>query len=154
MAHMTPAQWQRYRDVINEWQEDAFQQEIEYRREIVTQDRYGEDYNKRFERITIKGLILYNYFRSWPMSNMNHVGELDKESCMVYFNIKNLRDQGLLNSHDQFEFDPAYDRFVINGMLYKSTGDSQAAQASNNPLLIFLILRREETDTGSDRIDR
>lgn len=154
MAHMTPEQWQAYEDVINEWQEDAFQQDIIFRQEVVTQDRYGEDYNKRKKDKTIKCLILYNYFRSWPMSNMNHIGELDKESCLVYFNIADLRKQGLLNAHDQLQFSPAYDRFIINGVMYKSTGDSQAAQAHSKPLLIFLILKREETTTGKDRINQ
>lgn len=153
MAHLTPEQWQAYRDTINEWHEDAFQQPIIWRREVVTQDRYGEDYNKRTEDVEIKGLVLSNYVRSWPMSNMNHIGELDKESVLVYFNLKYLRELGYLNEHDQFIYNSALDRFIINGMMYRSSGDSQAAQASDYPLLYFIILKREETSTGKQRID-
>lgn len=150
MAHMKPSQWAKYESVMNEWQEDAFQQPIVWKRLINAISPHGEDDNETFDTLEVLGLIQYNNFRAWPITQATDTGEIDKESCMVFLNIKYLRDLGYTNQNDQFEFDPAMDRFLINGVTYKAMGDSQVSQAHNKPLFLFIILKREETPTGSN----
>ena len=48
----------------------------------------------------------------------------------------------------QFIFRSGEDRFIIRGEVYKALGDSQAAQASDEPLEVFIVLKREETETA------
>lgn len=147
---MTQAQWDAYENILNEWQEDAFQQIITWRKSVVILSKHGEDNNERFEDKELRGLIQYNYFRAWPINQPSDSGELDKESCLLYLNIKHLRDNGYTNNFNQFKFDPAMDRFVINGVTYKAFGDSQVAQAHNKPLFVYIILKREETETSKN----
>lgn len=148
MAHMTQADWDRHIETINEYHEDAFQQEITWRKNITNLNRYGEDSNVRYKDITIKCLIDYNSFRTWPINLSSDTGILDKQSLVAYFNIKYLRDLGYLDSNDIFNFNPGLDKFIVNGILYRTEGESQVSQAHNMPLMIFLILQREETSTG------
>lgn len=150
MAHMTDAQWQRYINTINEWQEDAFQQEFTWKRAITRTSRYGEDINNRYEYITLKGLIHYNNFRSWPVNMYTDTGELDKQSIMVFLNIAYLNNLGYSDEHGVLKYDPGFDKFIINGIVYVNAGESQVSQAKDEPILSFIILKREETDTGNN----
>ena len=150
MAHMKASDWQRYEDIMNEWQEDAFQEIITWRKSIVRLSTHGEDNNERFEDKELRGLIQYNYFRAWPINTPSDSGELDKESCLLYLNIKYLRDNNYTNSNDQFAFNPTMDRFLIRGVVYKAFGDSHVAQAYNKPLFAYIILKREEVETGKE----
>ena len=151
MAHMTQEQWDDYINIINEWQEDAFQQDITWLKTATVISKNGEDNNYRFKEINLKCLIQYNQFRAWPITQTTDSGETDKESILVYFNIKYLKDLGYTNNHDQFKFKPDYDRFLINGLIYKAFGESQVAQAGAKPLLVFIILKREEIETGKEK---
>lgn len=148
MAHMTPADWQRYEDVINEFQEDAFQQIITWRRRATTVDPHGEDSNIRYEDLELKGLVHYNHFRSWPLTSYTETGEIDKQNCMVFLNIAYLKTLGLAQN-GQLEFEQSYDRFIINGTEYQPAGDSQVAQANDQPLFIFIVLKRTDKPTGT-----
>lgn len=151
MAYMTPEQWAEYEEVINNWQTDAFQQTIFLRKHVTIRDYDGEDHNQRFEDIPLKGLLQYNYFRAWPVNAIKDSGEIDKESMVVFFNIKYLKDNNLADANGQFLFDRGYDRFVLNGLVYKAMGDTQVAQSSTNPLFVFIVLKREELDTGTNQ---
>lgn len=149
MAHMTQKQWDRYIAVINEWQEDAFQQEIIWKSNITNLNRYGEDSNVRYHDISLRCLIHYNNFRTWPINLFTDTGEIDKQSVMVFFNIAYLDSLGYADENGVLMFDPGLDKFIINGVVYTSGGESQVAQAKDKPILSFLILKREETDTGN-----
>lgn len=153
MAFPSDAQWAAYKQVIDNFHDDAFQDDIVWKRQVTTRDPNGETSNERFVSVNLKGLVQYNYFRSWPMNQQTPSGELDKESVLVYLNNQYLEDEGHLDLNKQFEFDPGVDRFVLRGRVYKALGDSHAAQAKNTPLLTFLILKREETSTGDNQYD-
>lgn len=148
MAFLSSADWQEYKDIINEFHEDANQEPIIWRRMTSNLHRYGEDGGETHVDTNLLGLVQYNFFRSWPINKTTTTGELDKESCMLYLNIEYLRGLGFLTADEQFAFRPAEDRFLIDGKLYKAAGDSQAAQAHDENLLLFIVLKREETDTG------
>lgn len=145
---MTPADWQKYKDIINEWQEDAFQQPITWHSVRTITSVNGEDNNIRHVDIPILGLVQYNFFRAWPITQFTDSGSIDKESCMLYLNTKYLRDNNWTNADGQFIFDTGLDRFTINGLKYIATGESQVAQANNETILNFIILKREEIQTS------
>lgn len=149
MSHMSKGDWDSHVNAINEWQEDSFQEPVIFRRNIVKISQNGEDNNVRYKDIEILGLVQYNYFRSWPVSQPTDTGEIDKESCMLYLNVEYLRRNGLTNEFNQFLFDPAEDRFIISGVNYKPAGESQVAQAHDKTILFYIILKREEIPTGT-----
>lgn len=154
MSHMTDADWQKYYDVINTWQQDAFQEPFNWFTAYSRTHNYGEDSNiRRWKVKELKGLIQYNYFRSWPMTQSTDAGEMDKESILLYINIAHLASLNALNEHSQFVLNPGLDRFVVRGRVYKAQGDSHAAQAKDRPLFVFIILKREETETAQDLFD-
>lgn len=144
MGQLTTEDWQAYKDVINEFHEDAFQHNMTWKKLVTNLNFHGEDGADRFEDHDLKCLVSYNYFRSWPMNKAEKTGEIDQESVLVYINLKYLDSFGFLNEHNQFEFDPVNDRFILQGLWYKTSGDAQVAQAGVDPLLHFLILKREE----------
>lgn len=152
MAFMKPEDWQAYQDTLNEWQEDMFQQPVTWESKRKTRTVHGE-YQERPSSIELKGLIQYNYFRSWPITKIKDSGEVDKESMILYLNIKYLADNGWANMAGQFMFDPGYDRFIVNGVTYKAMGESQAAQAHDKPLFLFIILKREELSTSDTKYE-
>lgn len=141
---MTQADWDAHIDAINSFAEDAFQQEVTWIKSASTLSKNGEDDINRTISLMIKGIIQYNYFRSWPSDKKDVAGEVDGESCLIYLNLKYLNDMGYLNANNQFKFSPVLDRFVIEGLTYKADGDSQTAQAGDKPILHFIILKREE----------
>jgi len=149
MAFLTPADWQDYKDCINEFNlEDSHLQDIVWRRLVTNLSRWGEDDNEVRTDLLIKGLVQYNYFKSWPTNQTTVSGEIDKESLLIWLNVKYLSDNGWLTPAGQYIFRPGEDRFIIRGEVYKALGDSQAAQAHDEPLEVFIVLKKEETETG------
>lgn len=151
MNFMKPEDWNMHINAINSWHEDAFQEEIIWERAVTTRDYDGEDNNLRPESITLKGLVSYNFFRTWPIDQATDTGEIDKQSCLVMLNLKWLNEQGYLNEEKHLDYDPGHDKFIINGISHVPSGDSPISQAYDNPLLFFIILKREEIDTGFTR---
>lgn len=151
MSLMTPEQWAMHIDVVNTFHEDAFQEEILWMRTATNRSYHGEDNNHREEGIPLKTLVMYNYFRSWPIDQATDSGEIDKQSCMAMFNLKWLGEQGHLNEFGQFDINQGDDKFILNGLVYVPSGDSQISQAKDNPLMTFIVLKREEIPTGNTR---
>ena len=151
MHFMKPEDWKRYQDTMNLWQKDAFQQEIIWKRFILFRNKHGEDTDPVFEDIVIKGLLQYNYFRAWAVTQATTTGEIDKETCLLYLNKEYLRENELLTPEGNLNFDPAMDRFIVEGIEHKSAGESTAAQAYDKTLFYFIILKREETNSGNNR---
>ena len=149
MGFVSAADWQEYKDVINEFNlDDSNLQDIVWQRLGTNLSRWGEDDNEVRTNQIIKGLVQYNYFKSWPTNQTTVSGEIDKESLLIWLNIKYLTDNGWMTTAGQFIFRSGEDRFIIRGEVYKALGDSQAAQASDEPLEVFIVLKREETETA------
>lgn len=146
--YTSPQDWANYKEIINNFHNDAFQQEITWVKCINWISEFSEDDSIQTQDITIKGLVNYNDYRSWPVTVPSITGDIDAQSCLLYLNIQYLIDNNLVTAGNHFKFDPGRDKFIINGMKYKAMGESQTAQASNEPLLQFIILKREETLTG------
>lgn len=148
---MKPEDWELYVNTLNAWHSDVFQQPIIHKKFIIYRNTYGEDTDPVFEDNVIKGLVQYNYFRAWAVTQATTTGEIDKETCLVYFNKKYLEETGNLTSEGNLDFDPAMDRFILDGLVYKSSGESTAAQAYDKSVFYFIILKREETNSGQKR---
>lgn len=105
------------------------------------------------DRVELKGLIGFNFFRTWPITKHSSAGELDNQNMLVIFNREYLSELGYLTPQGYFNFKPDKDYFIHRGIKYKGEGDTFLSQAHDEPLHIQIILRREETLTGEDPHD-
>jgi len=145
-----PTQWQAYRDIVNRYHLSVGKQKIIWKRIIADIDRYGEGFTAKTEDIELEVLMGYNDGRTWPVDRIDTPGVRDKENLWLYLNRKHLEDQGFLNANGYLDFNPGRDRFYVQGIEYKPSGDISSAMAEDNPLYIMLVLEREETPTGND----
>jgi len=145
--------WDSYKNVINGFNSDAFNQPLVWRKTVNRISEYGEDNSVQTQDIPLLGLMWYNDYRSWPTTIPTPTGLVDGQSSVLYLNIKYLEDTipEHLNPQGFLKIDSGNDSFIVNGQTYKSTGESQTAQASDKPLILFLILKREETESHNDK---
>lgn len=150
MATITDAQWSAYEKAINGAHDFFNQQTITWKKSGGGIDRNGEDNaTETFTDIPIKALVNYNSFKTWASEMPSQVGELDKQTEVLLLNYKYLQDNNWINANGNFDYDPAADRFIHNGITYRSSGDTLICQAKDKPLLVQIVLQREETPTGS-----
>lgn len=144
------AQWQVYKNVINKAHDSFNQDSITWHRHSRGLQRYGEDTkaNENYDHITLECLIGYNIFRTWPMTKETTSGALDGENIVLMLNKKYLEDLGYLNSNEFFGMDPGKDKFTHRGINYRAAGETEVAQAGDEPLMFYVVLKREETETG------
>jgi hypothetical protein len=115
--------------------------------------KFNEEESNSFTTIELKALMLYNTFRTWPLDRHEGTGELDDQNVVALLNVDYLKEQGYLTPQGYFDFQPSKDKFVHLGILYEAEGDTAVAQAKEDPLHIYLILRRQETKTGKKRFN-
>jgi len=147
---LTTAQWQQYKDIINGVHDSFNQATVTWRRYTRGFQRYGEDIqsNEVYVDIPLKCLMAYNFFFTRPMTDENIGGAIDKENTVIILNKKYLADNGYLNADGFFALDPGQDEFFHMGIKYRSAGETPVAQAGDESLLFYIILKREETKTG------
>lgn len=112
--------------------------------------RFGEDTTGELDSdnpIFLPCLINYNYLRSWPITAYTDTGEVDKQSMQILLSKKYLQDTGFLTSDGYWQYSPAFDRFYIDGMELKASGDTAASQAFNDDIFITIIMIRTLKDT-------
>ena len=138
--------WNRYSAIVTNFiNEDAGNQVIVWKRAITQPQLYGEDSSGKFyPDIEIEVLLAYNFFRAWPINKATTSGELDNQNCVIWVSLERLAKMELLDEHGYPMIDFSLDRFVIKGKVYKSSGDTDVAQAKDKPLLFTIILKREE----------
>lgn len=127
-----------------------FGKPVVWRRCVQYTNRYQED-GVTTQEITIHTLSNYNYMRSWPITVPVESGEIDRQSIQLLFLRKEFQDLSLLTPEGYLLMDPARDRFVMEGLIYKPVGDTFVSQAGSNDILISIIVKREETPTGTFR---
>ncbi len=142
--------WNLYRKTIRD-AHDTFNQDTLIWRKFRWHMNYDgeDDLDDTYDLIPIRSLLKYNDFKVWPINTPTTSGELDRQTAVVIFNLDYLQENNWLNSERQFIFDQAKDRIIHRGITYKSTGDTFLSQAFDLPLLIHLVLTREETLTGT-----
>ena len=146
-------QWNVYKGIINNAHNFFNQDTISWFRNDFNMQRHGEDSTSSmgFTMINLKCLNTYNFFRTWPMTDETISGKLDKESMVVLLNKKYLSDLGYLTADGNLNFDPGSDYFIFQGQKMTSSGETPLSQALDEPLHIMLILKREPTETGSNK---
>lgn len=138
--------WARYGSIITEFiDNDAGKQTIIWKRAITQPQLFGEDNKGKFyPDLEIDVLLAYNFFRAWPINKATTSGELDNQNCVIWVSLERLKKLEMLNEEGYPLIDYALDRFVIKGKVYKSSGDTDVAQAKDKSLLFTIILKREE----------
>lgn len=142
--------WDRYEKNINDFIDvDSGKQTFHWLRKINTPYLYGEDKGTQYLPIQLEGLFQYNYIRTWPANVNTPSGELEGENQVLYISVRYLKELGYVDEFGYWIFNWSEDRFVVNGKGYKPDGDTQVSQANNKPLLMFVILQREDPEESN-----
>ncbi len=137
--------WDRYKKIIRTFMDiDAGRQEITWAKHVDQLPTHAEDYYQVYQPITIEALCYYNSFRNWPINKETVTGELDDENLSIMVTDSFIKSIGYLNQYGYWDFDWSSDRFVINGIVYKPSGDTQVAQAKDQALVFLVILKRDK----------
>ena len=142
--------WSRYKKVVGDFiDQDAGRQPFIWLSKIEQPLAYGEDGGIRYCPVVMEGLFYYNFIKTWPNQTQLTSGELDLTNCVLYISAQLLRKADYLDKYGYWEFNNSEDRFVLNGKVYKPSGDTQVAQAEDEALLFFIILQREDDQETS-----
>lgn len=134
--------WDRYKHIVQKFlEDDSGRQTIGWCRNINQMLFMGEDKAPKYQLILIEALCYYNAFRNWPINKATVSGELDEENLVIL--IPKSAIQPYLNSDSYFQFNGSEDRFIINGIPYKPDGDTEVAQAKDEPIVFQIILKRD-----------
>ena len=145
VSRVPTKEWDKYKSIINDFiDEDAGKQPFVWLRKINQPLAYGEDGGIRYLPVILEGLFQYNYIRTWPANKSTLSGELEGENMVLYISARMLRENGYVNEFGYPDLNWSEDRFLLNGKIYKPEGDTQVAQAKDEALLFFIILKREE----------
>lgn len=136
--------WDRYKKIINDFLGiDAGRQTITWAKNVNQLLSHGEDEIPKYYNIPIEALCYYNAFRNWPINKATVTGELDDENLSILVTKSYIEQLGYLTPEGYWDFNWSEDRFVINGITYKPSGDTQVAQAKDEALVFMVILKRD-----------
>lgn len=136
--------WDRYKNIIQNFLDiDAGKQKIIWAKNVDQLLSHGEDSTPQYFKKGIEVLCYYNAFRNWPINTNSMGGELDDENLSIMVSGRYLKEKGYLNANGYWDFHWASDRFEINGIVYRPTGDTQVAQAKDEALVFLVILKRD-----------
>lgn len=136
--------WNRYKKIITDFLDwDAGRQTITWAKHVNQYLNHAEDDSPRYYNIPIEALCYYNAFRKWPINKATVSGELDDENFSILISKNYIEQIGYLNQEGYWNFNWSEDRFVINGIVYKPSGDTQVSQAKDEALVFLVILKRD-----------
>ena len=136
--------WDNYKKIIINFLDiDAGRQTITWAKAVDQLLSHGEDSTPKYYNIPIEALCYYNSFRNWPINKATISGELDDENLSILISKSYIEQIGYLTSEGYWDFNWSEDRFVINGIIYKPSGDTQVAQAKDEALVFLVILKRD-----------
>ncbi len=136
--------WSKYKKIIQDFlDQDTGRQKIVWAKHINQPLSYGEDSLPQYSFNVIEALCYYNAFRNWPINKSSVSGEQDEENLSIMISRQYLKDRGYLNSSGYFDFNWAEDRFIINGISYRPTGDTNVSQAKDEAIVFLIILKRD-----------
>lgn len=136
--------WTRYKNIINNFHDDANKDQLSWLPEQDFIPLHGEDQGVLGDPIILDCLFSYNFFRTWPVVGYTINGEVDKQSCVAIINVEYLKREhpSRINNYNRLIYKPDHDIFQHRGDTYTATGDTFISQANNEPLLFMLILKR------------
>ena len=137
--------WDRYKHIITSFVNwDAGRQTITWAKNVNQQLSHAEDDIPKYFNIQIEALLSYNAFRNWPINKATPAGALDDENLSLLISKAYIESIGHLDKNGYWDFNWEQDRFLINGQIYKPSGDTEIAQAKDIPLLYMVILKRDK----------
>lgn len=140
--------WDIFKSLMADVHATFAQKIILWKRSTVQVHRYGEDPVDTMVDTQLAVLCDWNYKRTWPVDINNESGQDDEQSVQIYLNKEFLRQNGFLNTQDYLKYNKEADRFSIDGILYKSFGDTSAAQMLQDDAWVTVILKRITEQTG------
>lgn len=142
MFTIPDTEWEKYQNIINDFieQDSGLQSFLWLKASSIPTLPFGEDNQPLYVKHTLKGLFQYNYIRSWPYNKETISGTTLNTNLALFITKRSLEEQGFLNEYGYWKLDSVSDRFIINGKVYKPSGDMQVAQAKDTPLLFFMIM--------------
>ena len=136
--------WAKYKKIVQDFlDQDTGRQKIVWAKHINQPLSYGEDSLPQYSFNVIEALCYYNAFRNWPINKSSVSGEQDEENLSIMISRQYLKDRGYLNSNGYFDFNWAEDRFIINGISYRPTGDTNVSQVKDEAIVFLIILKRD-----------
>lgn len=136
--------WDKYKNIIKDFMDnDAGRQVVTWMRHIDQIVAFGEDGGDQYLPVQLEALCYYNVFRNWPINKPTISGELDDENLTIYVTKRQIETLGYIDSEGYWQLNWSEDRFVINGITYKPSGDTQVAQAKDEALCFIIILKRD-----------
>lgn len=137
--------WARYKKIVRNFMDiDAGRQPIIWLRHINQMLAFAEDSTPQFTAIPMEALCFYNAFRNWPIDKSTSSGALDEENLSIYVSTQAIEKLGFLNQDKYWDFNWTEDRFVIHGMVYMPSGDTEISQAKDESLAFMVILKRDQ----------
>ena len=150
--YITDEDWGNYREIIDSVHDDFNQADLLWKKALKKLDRFKEGSGQTYSDITLKCMIQFNVFRTWPMTKETDAGAIDTESITVFLNNTYLKGLGYIVDNGSFKFDPGLDLFEYKGQRYRSSGETPVSQVNNNvDLFTILILKRLPTNTSEDK---
>ena len=144
MVKVSDKAWAKYKRIVQDFlDEDAGKQKIIWAKHINQMLSHGEDTLSRYRYIEIEVLCYYNAFRNWPINESTTSGELDEENLSIMISRQYLNKLGYINENGHFDFNWAEDRFIINGIPYRPSGDTNVSQAKDEAIVFLIILKRD-----------
>lgn len=144
MPKVSNKAWSKYKRIIQNFlDQDSGRQEIVWARHINQPLSHSEDSIPQYSYIVIEALCYYNAFRNWPINKSSVSGEQDEENLSIMISRQYLADHGYLNSDGYIDFNWVEDRFIINGISYRPTGDTNVSQAKDEAIVFLIILKRD-----------
>lgn len=152
MSLIPASKWQEFSDIMRAAHDTFEQKTVTWKRLNSGMDRFGEDtQDNLYDTIDLKVQLNYNYMRSWPITQRTETGDLDRESVQLLVNKRYLAENGWINADGYFAYNMGDDYFLINGLKHVPMGDTMVSQAYDDDILFSIILKRDETPTGTNR---
>lgn len=136
--------WAKFEEIISDFMDnDVGKQEIIWAKKIEIPSSFGEDdvHDYAFNKLEV--LCNYNAFRNWPINKETNSGELDQENLCILVSKRYLETNNFLNEGGYFDYNWAEDRFILHGIVYKPSGDTEISQTNNHNILFQVILKRD-----------
>lgn len=146
---LNKADLDKFRLLHKEYFADQALQTILLKQKTRRISRRGSDNSTRFKYVELKGIIAYNFFRTWPSVKNDVQGDYDNQNMVVMFHKDYLTENNLVNDKGNLDYNPGEDKFIINGVNYKDAGFTDVSQVGVDPMFEHLILTPDKVETGN-----
>jgi len=140
--------WADFKEAVNNFTDTFYQKVITWNRMTSNVDTWGEGTNKTYTPISLNVYLPTGLMRLLKEVRETSTGKTDELTLQFFISKKYLSDLGYLNSAGYFAFNPEFDQFEIDGLIWVSSEDSTLAQAKDDNLLFQVKLRILNHPTG------